>query len=345
MRHSLGLHFADSPQTRLIFVQLSCVVFGAIIHLLAPPFPSWVLRLAYRCGTESLSGHAVKAMGRRGPGVEANLRTLMTALEKEKRPRTIHALKSVGPSDPRVLRTLIVLLDDSHSKVRNAAAFELGSIALSQEERKPINAIPRLISVLQDKDVEVRRTAAWALGKFGADGHAAVRPLAESLNDKDWTVRKEAACAIGLIGPAAKAAAPALVAAIKDFNKQAHVDGRSLTYACAISALGGIGPTAASSIPLLIAIVRAEESTGRYDAIEALGKMGNAASAAVPALLAVLRETPSFDSEGQIIAATVALAQIGAYNNEVERTLVSLKRHPRVGGYAGRALEKLRLRP
>ena len=55
-----------------------------------------------------------------------------------------------------------------------------------------------LILVLRDKDKDVRRKVAEALGKIG--GKEATKPLIKALGDENWDVRKQAAEALGQIG-------------------------------------------------------------------------------------------------------------------------------------------------
>ena len=59
-------------------------------------------------------------------------------------------------------------------------------------------AVPALMTALKDKDVTVRRQAAWALGAIG--DKRAVEALIPALKDEDATVRKQSAWAIGAIG-------------------------------------------------------------------------------------------------------------------------------------------------
>jgi HEAT repeat protein len=62
--------------------------------------------------------------------------------------------------------------------------------------------VPILIESLQDKNTYVRRDAAKALGKFGADAKEAVPPLVARLRDEEPSVRKAAAQSLKLIDPA-----------------------------------------------------------------------------------------------------------------------------------------------
>lgn len=77
-------------------------------------------------------------------------------------------------------------------------------------------AIPQLVIALRDQDPQVRKEAARALARMGAEAAPALQDLIVALKDADESVRRSAAQAIGQIGPAAKDAIPALVEALRD---------------------------------------------------------------------------------------------------------------------------------
>jgi HEAT repeat protein len=76
--------------------------------------------------------------------------------------------------------------------------------------------VPELTGALKNKDVDVRRPAAFALGSIGPAAADAVPALAEALKDQDEDVRIYAAAALRWIGPAAADAVPALIETLKD---------------------------------------------------------------------------------------------------------------------------------
>jgi HEAT repeat protein len=73
-------------------------------------------------------------------------------------------------------------------------------------------ALHALVQMLSDKDWQVRREAAWALGEIGDP--KAVPFLIRSLRDKDKYVRRAAAWALGKIGD--PQVVPALIDVLKD---------------------------------------------------------------------------------------------------------------------------------
>jgi len=214
---------------------------------------------------------------------------------------------------PRLLRVLRGRrVEDS---VHKAAAAALGEIGAP--------AVPGLLAALRDAEEDVRRKAAWVLGKIG--DAAAVPGLLAALHDADVDVRVAAAAALGQIGDAT--AVPGLLAALHDadvdvrwtaaralerIGDAAAVPGRlaalgdadaDVRWAAAV-ALGQIGDNAA--VPGLLAALGDADADVREAAAAALGEIGDAA--AVPGLLAALGDANADVRE----AAAAALGEIGA---------------------------------
>lgn len=106
------------------------------------------------------------------------------------------------------------VLTDGSPKVRDAAAYALGEIAVRDvrlgKDRDVIDALTR---ALGDENPLVRRSAAFALGCLGGDA-AASRPAVEKvLGDKRPEVRQSAAWALGRLGDQA---VPALTQLLGD---------------------------------------------------------------------------------------------------------------------------------
>ena len=92
--------------------------------------------------------------------------------------------------------------------------FGFGKPDVKDMEKK--NDVDGLIKALgYEKDVQVRREAAYTLGKIGTP--SAVDPLIKALEDPDNYVRRQAADALGNIGDP-KAVEP-LNKALNDLNK------------------------------------------------------------------------------------------------------------------------------
>jgi len=86
-------------------------------------------------------------------------------------------------------------------------------------------AVPTLIKLLTDPDIEIRRHATLALGEIGPGAEDAVPTLIQALGNSDSGLRWCAAIALGHIGPEAKAAVPALLRLSKNENEDASLRG------------------------------------------------------------------------------------------------------------------------
>ena len=81
------------------------------------------------------------------------------------------------------------------------------------------DAVPELVSALNDSNPQVRLQAARALARIGPDAAPAVQALTEHLTDVNPLVRQNAARALGQIGPRAKSAVPDLIRALQPEQK------------------------------------------------------------------------------------------------------------------------------
>jgi HEAT repeat protein/lysophospholipase L1-like esterase len=173
---------------------------------------------------------------------------------------------------------------------------QLLPVVPSVGERLPSGADrPRLVAYLKDADPGMRSGAAWALGRLGSSGAAAVPALAAALRDPDEGVRREAARALGRIGGAAR---PALVEALCD--ERASVRWR------AAQSLSGLG-VGVDAVPSLIQALRNDDGYVRGFAAWTLGSLGKEAQDAVPALVEALQRDEGYERGGP----ASALAQMG----------------------------------
>jgi HEAT repeat protein len=275
---------------------------------------------------------------------------------------SLWALTRVHPEDKELRREatekIVENLKDKDPFVRVSAARALAALPPAPEITLPImekmlkdadattaqyaldalatlgpKAVPRLIELLQHKDLRVQ--VVYVLGQIGPGAAPAVDALAKLVGDKDVQLSTEAVLALGKIGPDAKSAVPALMKALEQENcPNAHA---------IIYTLGRIGPNAASAEPLLLKAMKSEDRSlavvsawtftkigphsdkpkmavrvfvaclsdalpeTRKAAAEGLADMGPAARDAVPAL----RKALSDDSKPVREAAEKALQAVG----------------------------------
>jgi HEAT repeat protein len=170
-------------------------------------------------------------------------------------------------------------LADPKPEVRRGAAFALGKCGSA-------SAVPALVRALDDADAAVRDAAAYAIGEVAA-GHkdpalwgqagAALRKVLAG--DKDAKARRSAACAVGNFGPDAAEARADLEQAL------GHKD--ALVRQNAAWALGRLKDKAgASGVEKLARALRDDDPVVRRDAAAALGEVGR--PTATPALGALI---------------------------------------------------------
>lgn len=92
------------------------------------------------------------------------------------------------------LGAIISLLNDRNSEVRSSAASAL------RQQDLPERAIARLISLLNDRDSEVRNSAISTLGDTGQGLPGVITALIPLLSDTDSNVRVSAAMTLGNLG-------------------------------------------------------------------------------------------------------------------------------------------------
>ena len=82
---------------------------------------------------------------------------------------------------------IVVLRDDRDTEVRSSAAIALGMI-------KANRAIAPLIAALKDKDLDVRNAAAWSLGAIKAK--PAIEPLIVAVKEKRIDIQRAASLSL-----------------------------------------------------------------------------------------------------------------------------------------------------
>lgn len=128
------------------------------------------------------------------------LPALTSALgDPAERVRAVAATGLAAIGDPSSIQILIARLaeEKKNTFVRKTIAYSLGRFKNPQ-------ATPALISLLKDKEIEVRSASAVALTNY--PDATAIQPLALALKDKSEFVRAQSARALGVNGRAARSA-------------------------------------------------------------------------------------------------------------------------------------------
>jgi HEAT repeat protein len=183
----------------------------------------------------------------------------------------------------REVRFVPLLLDGTargSTPQRMAAA-----LLLSRYDPPPPPAVPAVVRLLGEPEVDLRRRGAAALARMGRPARAATPELVRALRDPDEEVRANAAWALGNVSSVSPlpATAPALLAALGDPSPKVRGE--------AARALGELRQAGAGAVPALIRLLR-EDPDGevRAWAAHSLGWMGPAGAPAVAPLRAALQD-------------------------------------------------------
>lgn len=184
----------------------------ATLMLVALETPATIpaLTSALNDTSERVRALAITGLARLG---DSSLVSIIAArLAQDKKPfvrkSAAYALGKLGSAEGTA--ALVAALKDKDIEVRCAAAVALG-------EYSDASAIAPLTVALQDKSEFVRAQSARALGANGRAAAAAVPSLVRLLaSDKDQNVRRHAATALGQIGE--RSALPALERAARDHD-------------------------------------------------------------------------------------------------------------------------------
>jgi hypothetical protein len=133
--------------------------------------------------------------------------------------------------------------------------------------------------------------ATWGFDALGSAAKPAVPGLISLLRDKDWQVRASAAQCLAFIGPAAEEAVPALLQVLNEAG-----DDHGPLLENSMSALSCIHAKAETVVPVLLEYINGSRKSWNYSAsaMDALRRYRGEAKAAVPAILPYLNDPDSY---------------------------------------------------
>lgn len=199
---------------------------------------------------------ATLALGKIGKSAVEPLTRALSSKDDGVRFYAVWALAFVGPPAKSADQAIAERLrGDASAEVRRKAAYALGRI-----NADPDSVVADLIGALNDASEEVRQAASESLPKMGP---AAVTPLRKALQDPSEKMRDTAARTLGALGAAAEPAIPELKALLLDPEKK--------TADAAADALAGIGKAA---LPALTAGAASDSLGVRSLALRSLHKIG-----------------------------------------------------------------------
>lgn len=285
------------------------------------------------------------------------------------------ALENIGPDAKDALPAVIAALKDSDAGVRYSC---LSALQKMYCETKTVvtmrcdvkTVVPVLIEALRDPNIQMRTSAAIALGNIGPEAAAATPTLQHvQLNDSDEMVRWDAGVALGKIHvdsvsyllPALrspdsnvrlravsalgampvelKVGLPLLISALKDPDSTVRNRAISVLNVIPHSTASDELPGLSSAIPELIGAQKDPNNTVRAQATSLLGRTGPTERDAVLALITALN-----DSDGMVRQQAIqALGLIGAETKAAVPALIAVLKDSRSkdGSSAAQALSRI----
>jgi len=158
-------------------------------------------------------------------------------------------------------------------------AWTVGTAAQSSDDKQ--REIAQWMKMLKSNDVDQRRQAAEALGKYGTDAKAAASALVAALKDPDPFVRRFAARSLGNIGADPKVATASLVPLFRSGSRE--------EMEAANETLVKMGP---ATVPVFIGLLKEKDTTIILTAARSLGRFGKDAKDAVPQLIEIYKTPP-----------------------------------------------------
>ena len=244
---------------------------AALVLLLMPLMPACSTT---RSTTRSASGGDAEVSSETLSSENQRLAKALKSSDWSVRTQAIADLRDKGPAAVEALPALIHALSDKHRLVRLWATETLGG--LGPAAQTSAGELTRFLE--KESDPGVRAAAAKALAQI--EGPHGIPALIRALGDKDLGVRRSAAFSLGEMGSAAQEAIPTLIRVVQSDDDLGAQE-------LAIRALGKIGPAAAPAVPALIEILKGKDSSRRFlrlAAIRTLGQIGPAAAQAVGAI-------------------------------------------------------------
>ena len=142
-------------------------------------------------GSTNFKDAVVEALGKIGTDADLVVPVMIDLYEEIDSRTAVEALASYGPDARDAIPQIEQAFVDPQT--RSAASEALGSIGR--------DAVPTLVSFLNDSDPEVRASAAYGLMLVGEDAADAVDDLKLAIEDQNQIVRSASAVALAQIDP------------------------------------------------------------------------------------------------------------------------------------------------
>lgn len=250
-------------------------------------------------------------------------------------------------TDPKITNALMKGISQAKPSLLRAKTI---SFAADKELKQ---AIPEITKVLAEDDLDLLKTAAYALRLYGPDAASAMPALTKLLADKnDYDTREEAASAICDIHTDVEGTVPVLIRLLGDSEAKARWKiAQTIGVLCdktdvgkaqflkpllevaqddsadqssrveSMLAIGSLGEAAKPAISFLVESLDNEKTAYRSTAVESLGKLGELAKSAETKLVELLSEEMDDYQRRELLK---SLSQIGVGADEAMPFVIKL---------------------
>jgi HEAT repeat protein len=306
---------------------------AAVLQQLGPlagPTASAVAQAWQRERDEALRDAWIDALLAMGEQAQPALDVLLQTAADDKLPlprrlRIIEDLPRVGAAEPRLVQALLELTEQKDMEIRRAAARALGRI-----RPFPPAAVQRLVTMAQtDNRLPPRHAALVALIAAGPLAREQSKPL-------QAFAERNPPDSLALLAQVVQASADKQPLRARQLVRTALSSPRPEIRSAAVEALLVLSPTSAE-LPALQRLLSEPDPEVRAAAAQAIGQLGPSAHATVPALTALLEDRDPSVQE----AAVEALGRLGPAAKAAGDKLLRLNNNPNLAPAVRRTLDKL----
>jgi len=306
---------------------------AAVLQQLGPlagPTASAVAQAWQRERDEALRDAWIDALLAMGEQAQPALDVLLQTAADDKLPlprrlRIIEDLPRVGAAEPRLVQALLELTEQKDMEIRRAAARALGRI-----RPFPPAAVQRLVTMAQtDNRLPPRHAALVALIAAGPLAREQSKPL-------QAFAERNPPDSLALLAQVVQASADKQPLRARQLVRTALSSPRPEIRSAAVEALLVLSPTSAE-LPALQRLLSDPDPEVRAAAAQAIGQLGPSAHATVPALTALLEDRDPSVQE----AAVEALGRLGPAAKAAGDKLLRLNNNPNLAPAVRRTLDKL----
>jgi HEAT repeat protein len=222
----------------------------------------------------------------------------------------LQILERIGdPGANWAIPQLLLLIEE-----RDMETYEEAKQLLKKLGSPPLSVLPELIALLSDRYLWIRSSVVRYIGQFGESAHSAIPALLLTLEKSSENLQLEIITTIGKMGSSAKKALPALFPFLEHENAELVRSTRqSIQY---------IGNAEVEQIPEMIVLLEKAPSDARFIPVilDHLGELGEKSLEAVPVLLEIFQRKNVSYSRRVILA----LSRIGGDPQKILPVFVSV---------------------